>query len=89
MVLDAVHRVSRVEKQVQDDLLQLRTVGAHGRQAVREFCVQDCAAPRKLAGRDADHITPRIVQANWLGDRGKLARKRTGSAGPTAPGGPI
>jgi hypothetical protein len=43
-VFDAVHRVSRVEEQVQDDLLQLNAVGAHRWQAICEFCLQSRVA---------------------------------------------
>ena len=65
-VFDARHGISRIQQQVQDDLLKLYAIAVDSRQSFREVRLQDRAAAAQFGRRESNHFLRRFVQVERL-----------------------
>lgn len=61
-----VHRLGRVQQQVEDHLLQLNAVDADSRQVFSELRLQERSAPAQFGGREGEHLACHVVEIGRL-----------------------
>ena len=61
-VHDRVHGLDRVEKQVENQLLQLHAITRYGRQILAQVRLHGDAPSRRLASQEVEHLADHLIQ---------------------------
>src|SRR6202007_2208465 len=81
---DTVHRLDRVDDQVEDHLLQLDPIAVDERQALGEVHLHRGAGPYRFAAGELNHLADRLVYGHPVLPWGRLFDELTDSANDVA-----